>query len=113
MRETLLTAMKNHSLVMTDYYRQESGGALGCQFAFREGRLQQWKPGSSDWQDVNVEHLIHRIAQLPEEKWVDLHIFATMEKEQAIDMADEVVFPILSVLRALVPVYEMTISETF
>lgn len=113
MREALMTAMENHNLVMTDYYQQESGGALGCQFAFQNGRLQQWKPGSSDWQDVHVEHLIDRIAQLPEDKWVDLHIFDTIEKEQAIDMADKVVFPVLSVLRALVPVYEMTISEKF
>ena len=113
MREALMTAMENHNLVMTDYYRQKSGGALGCRFAFREGHLQQWKPGNSDWQDVDVEHLIHRIAQLPEDKWVDLHIFATIKQEQAIDMADKVVFSILSVLRALVPVYEMTISEKF
>ena len=112
MREALVSAMDGHSLVMRDYYqKKKTGGALGCQFAFRQGRLQQYKSDSPGWQDVEVEYLIQRIAQLPEDKLVVLHIFDTIKKEQAIEMGNGVVFSILSVLRALVPVYEMTITE--
>ena len=111
LREALVSAMESHNLVMTDYHQQETGGALGCQFAFREGRLQQCKPDSPDWQEVEVEQLVQRVAQLPEDKWVDLHIFKTIEKEKAIEMGDGVVFFILSVLRDLVPLYEMIVTE--
>ena len=111
MREALLSAMEKHSLVMADYYRPETGGALGCQFAFREDRLQQQEPGRPDWQDVTVEQLVQRVAGLPQDEWVDLHIYDTIAQEKAIEMGDGVTFAILSVLRDLVPVYEMSIME--
>jgi hypothetical protein len=111
MREALMSAMEKHDLVMADYYRPETGGALGCQFAFREGRLQQREPERPDWQDATVEQLVQRIARLPQDEWVDLHVYKTIEQEKAIEMGDAVVLAILSVLRDLVPVYEMTVLE--
>ena len=110
MREALLAAMANHGLTMTDYYQQDTGGALGCKFAFQGGHLQWWRPEQPMWENIEVEHLVRRIARLPEEKWVDLHVFARIEQEKVIEMRGRVINPILNVLRALTPVYEMTIN---
>ena len=110
MREALLAAMVNHGLAITDYYQRETGGALGCQFAFRGGHLQWWRPEHPVWEDIEVEHLVRRIAQLPEDKWVDFHVFARIKQAEAIAMKGGVVAPVLRVLRALTPVYEMTIT---
>lgn len=110
MREALLAAMANHNLVMTNYYEQETGGALGCKFAFHGGRLQWWRPDEPVWRNIEADDLIRRIARLPEDRWVDLHVFARIERDEAIEMRHRVVDPILTVLRALTPVYEMTIN---
>ena len=60
---------------------------------------------------MTFEQIVQRIAGLPQDEWVDLHIFATIEQEKAIEMGDAVVFSILSVLHDLVPVYEMIVME--
>lgn len=111
MREALLAAMANHNLVMTDYYRQDRGGALQCKFAFHGGRLQWYRVDSQAWHDIEVDDLVRRIVRLPEDEWVDLHVFARIEQQEAIDMGLKVVNPILNVLRALTPVYEAAISS--
>jgi hypothetical protein len=111
MREALVTAMRRHDLMITDYYRQETGGALGSIFAYQDGVLRQRQPSSPDWHNVEVDSLIKNVARLPEDQWVDLHVFKTIDQTAAIEMGDEVVYVILRVLRDLVPIYEMTIAE--
>ena len=111
MRETLLAAMANHNLMLADYYRQDAGGALQCKFAFHGGRLQWYRSDNQIWQDIEVEDFVRRIVRLPEDEWVDLHVFARIEQQEAINMGLKVVNPILNVLRALTPVYEEVISQ--
>lgn len=111
MQTALLSAMANHDLIMTDYYHQDTGGALDCWFRFHAGRLQRCHAGDSTWHEVPVKSLFRRLAQLPEDRWVDLHIFATIKKREAIDMGPRVFDLILTVLRALAPLYEMTIAK--
>lgn len=111
MQTALLSAMANHDLVMTDYYQQDTGGALECQFRFLGDHLHRRQPGDSTWKAVPVKSLFRRLAQLPEDQWVDLRVFATIEEQVAIDMESDVVGPILTVLRALAPVYEMTVAK--
>jgi hypothetical protein len=101
MQAVLLEPMSNHNLLLTDYYQEETGGALECKFAFKQGRLHWWRPQMPTWQPVEVEVLIDRISKLPEEKWVDLHLFTTMDKQTAIQMGVSVITPVLSVLRSL------------
>jgi hypothetical protein len=102
--------MANHNLIMTDYYRQANGGALRCKFRFNAERLQWWRPNERGWRDVSADDMLRRIGKLPEDEWVDLHVFATLDRETAIAMGSDVVGAILPVLRALAPVYEMTIA---
>jgi hypothetical protein len=110
LQTALLAAMTNHSLLMTDFYRTLADGALGCQFRVSEGRMQRQDSRDSPWIDVSPASMFRRLSQLPEDKWVDLHICAAIGREKAIDMGPRVVGPILSVLRALAPVYDMTVS---
>jgi hypothetical protein len=111
MQTALLSAIANHNLILSDYYHQDEAGALGFQSSFRAGRLHWRRPGDPGWREVAARDLFGRIAGLPEDRWVNLHIFATMEVQSAIRMGPGVVAPILTVLRALVPVYEMTIAD--
>lgn len=110
MQAVLLEPMSNHNLVLTDYYLREQGD-IGCQFAFRNGQLHWYRP-EQDWQPVGINVLIDRIARLPEKKWVDLHLFATMSKQEAVEKKVEVLEPILNVLRSLTPLYQMTINKS-
>lgn len=116
LQTALLGAMADHQLVLGDYYRaDEDGGAIGGKFVFRARRLQRWHPVGETWHDVQPVQLCHHIAQLPrieaESQWVNLHVFARMGSHQAIELGAAVVEPLLSVLRALAPVYELTIAE--
>lgn len=106
----LLSAMTNHSLVMTDFYREIADGALGCEFRVSDGRMQRRDSRKAPWIDVRPADMFRRLSQLPEDKWVDLHIYAHIKRQQAIDMGPRVVDPILKILRALAPVYDMTVA---
>jgi hypothetical protein len=109
-RQALLSAMKDHDLVMTDYFHEDTGGALGCKFAFQGGRLKMWCPEKPTWADTEVELLVRLIAELPKKEWVDLHVFTQVKQKDAVDMGDRVKGHILSVLSALKPVYEMSVK---
>jgi hypothetical protein len=111
MQTALLAAMANYSLIITDYYRPDNGGALGCAFRFNDRQLCRRDPGEPDWRAVSAKDLLRRLAKLPEDQWVDLHVFATLDQETVMTKGPDIVEPILTVLRALVPVYEMTIAR--
>lgn len=106
LRQALETAMKIPGLTMTDCFEQDSGGALGCRFAFREEHWQVWRPDARMWKETEYDQMVDRIAELPEEKWVDLHIFAQIGRDEALAMKGKIKDPIVTVLRALVPVYQ-------
>lgn len=79
--------------------RERLGGVLAAALRRQLGRpYQSWG-------------VRRRLSKLPEDQWVDPHIFTTIDKEKAIGMGADVVGPILTVLRALSPVYEMTIAR--
>jgi hypothetical protein len=106
LQQALSKTMEEHHLTMADYYRwRESGGALRGQFRAHHGQL-QWSPsGEPNWQGSTFDQLVERVSRLDGEHWIDLHIFARMDKDTAIGMGREVVEALLTVLRSLVPVY--------
>ncbi len=115
-RAALLSAMVTHGLVMGDYYRaEEDGGALGGKYAFRGGSLQKWLPLEERWVDMDSSRLIHQLSGLPPQQapgeWVNVHVFSRLSRASAIEMGPDFVRPILVVLRALVPLYELTVAE--
>jgi len=110
LQTALLSAMTNQGLMMSDFYRTIADGALGCQFRVSEGRMQRRDSHGSPWRDAKPASMFRRLAQLPEDKWVDLHIYATLDRQEAIALGPAVCGPILTVLRALAPVYDITVS---
>lgn len=116
MQAVLLEPMSNHGLILADYYFYCKGdmsnmGAIGCQFKFKNGRLHWSRPKTPIWQPIEINVLMDRISQLPETQWVDLHLFATMDKHEAVKKGVEVLDPILNVLRSLTPLYQMTVNK--
>ena len=109
MQTALLSAMVNHDLVVMDFYRRIADGALGCQFRASGGRIQRRDGDESPWVDAHPHAIFRRLAQLPEDKWVDLHICTTIKRQEAIEMGPRVTGSILRVLRALAPIYDMTV----
>jgi hypothetical protein len=110
MRTAMLAAMRNHALIMTDYYRQDTGGALGCRFLYHQGQFCRQRPGEAP-QPVGVEDLIRRLKGVNQNKWCDLHLFTTMPKADAVALKERVVNKILTVFHSLVPVYEGAIRR--
>lgn len=116
MQSVLLEPMLNHGLRMTDLYNSdpdssEFGGALQCEFQFREGSLQWHRNGTPNWESVEPQVMFDRISKLPEERWVDLHIFKTIPQDEAIAQGSSIIQPILETLRSLVPLYQMTVEK--
>lgn len=116
MQSVLMEPMLNHSLRMTDYYNSdpnspEFGGALGCEFRVKDGSLQWYRNEVHHWDPVTPEAMFQRISKLPEDRWVDLHIFNTIAREEAIRLGNGVIDRILETLRALVPMYQMTVDN--
>ncbi len=111
MRAALLSSMANHGLKLTNYYQRDSGGGiLQGTYAFRGGRLQFWHPDIQRWSDIHVNDLLHKIAAIHPAHPTHLHLFRQIDKKNAIDMGALVIDPILKILRALTPLYEMTIA---
>jgi hypothetical protein len=109
MQTALLAAMTNHNLIMSDFYREIATGALGCQFRVDGGQMQRRDARDAPWVPIRPADMFRRLAQLPEDKWVDLHVYATIARQEAIEMGPGVCVPMLTVLRALAPVYDMTV----
>lgn len=116
MQSVLLEPMLNHGLRMTDLYNRDHtasdfGGALQCEFRFRDGSLQWYRRDVPGWEAIAPRSLFERLSRLPEDEWVDLHIFKTISQEEAIALGTRVLDPILDTLRALVPLYQMTVDN--
>ena len=110
-RQALSAAIVEHDLLIADYYRRNSdGGALGGQFQSTNGRLQWCPAGQGDWEDSTFDEFIERVTSLNGERWIDLHIFARMDRTTAVAMGQKVLEPLVSVLGALVPVYQAVIA---
>jgi hypothetical protein len=111
MQTALLSAMANHNLILSVSFSQDKEATLEFQSSFRADRLYWWQRDDPGWREVAPRDLFGRVARLPEDQWVDLQIFAGMDAQTAVQMGPGVVAPILTVLRALAPVYEMTIAS--
>lgn len=116
MQSVLLEPMLNHGLRMADLYKRDHiasdfGGALQCEFQFRDGSLQWYRRDVPRWEAIAPSSMFERLSRLPEDEWVDLHIFKTISQEDAIALGASVLNPILDTLRALVPLYQMTVNN--
>lgn len=110
MRAALLAAMSNHGLVMTDYYQQETGGALGRKLLYWQGQL-CWQRPTEAPRPVSLDDLARFFGGLDERIWCDLHLFGTIPETEAIALGKGVIHEIVKVLRSLVPVYEASITH--
>jgi hypothetical protein len=111
-RQTLAAAMAEHDLFLADYYRRDgTGGALGGQFRSHNGRLRWSPPGQPKWRDSSLDELVDRVTSLSGEHWIDLHAFAEMDSVTAVNMGRKILEPMVTVLRALIPVYQGTIAR--
>jgi hypothetical protein len=102
--------MANHNLTLTDYYDRDNGGILDGAYAFNDGRLQFWNPVLNTWADTHINYLLHRIMGIQTEEPTHLHLFTEIDKKTAISLKQDIAEPILTILRALLPLYEMTIT---
>lgn len=111
MRAALISPMANYALKLTDYYQSDTdGGILQGTYAFNGGRLQFWHPDIKRWTDTHTSDLIHHLATLQPSSQSHLHLFYRIDKKNALDMGSLVIDPIMKILRALTPLYEMTIA---
>lgn len=110
LRAALISPMTNFGLKLTDYYRRDTdGGFIQGTFAFNAGKLQYWQPENTRWKDVHIHYLVHHIAAAQPDTPANLHLYSEIEKKNAIDMGALIIDPILKILHALTPLYEMTI----
>ena len=110
LRDALTHAVTKHDLGITDYYhRHDRKSPLG-RFRSSKGMLQFAPRETDNWRDSSVSELADAVAALSGDEWVNLHIYASIGKEAAIEMGKDVVDFILPVLDDLVPVYLETIA---
>jgi len=109
MRMALLGPMTSYNLTVADYYRKAKG-ALGAEFRCLKGEFQSRGPGDEAWRPAKVSTLLERIADLPRDQWVDLHVYATIDRHTAVKLGANVVSRILGVLLPLSRLYELTVA---
>ena len=56
------------------------------------------------------DEFIRRITEPNTTEWMDLHVFAELDKATALELKGEVATPILNVLKDLAPLYESAIN---
>ncbi len=110
MQTSLLAAMANYDLTMANYCGQGVERDFIYQFQFCGGYLCCYQRDNPTWRKVPTQMLFQYLKKFPGDQWVDFYIFAKISKQSAIKMGPRVVDKILPVLRALAPVYEMTIK---
>jgi len=110
LRDALRAAIDKHDLLFTDYYhRHDSDAAIG-RFSASKGAIKLLPRGSTKWRNATFNDFTSALAKQSGDHWVNVHIYARMDKTKAINMAKNVVAPILTVLDALAPVYMETIA---
>ncbi len=112
LRQAFSTALNEHNLGVADYYRrQDTGGALRGQFRSQDGRIRWRRAGESNWQDSSFDELVERVTAMDGDHWIDLHVFAEMDRATAIHMGRQIDQPITAVLSALAPVYRAASAD--
>jgi hypothetical protein len=109
-RAALLAAIRNHGLTLTDYYNQDTGGALGRKILYWQDKL-CWQRPQEDPEPITIDDLVRLLQGLKHNTWCDLHCFAAIPKAEAIALGDHIVVRILTVFRSLVPVYEAATTD--
>ncbi len=111
LRAALLSPMATYGLKLTDYYQRDAdGGVLHGAFAFNGGKLQYWHPDINRWTDSHINDLVRRVAAIKSDIPAHLHIYSQIDRKNAIDMGALIIDPILKILHALTPLYELTIA---
>ena len=110
LRDALERAIAKHDLAFTDYYGRHDFNAPIGRFRSLKGVLQFAPRGTDKWTDSSLPEFARAVAGLSGDEWVNLHIYARMDKKAAIGMGENVVGPVLSVLDDFVPVYLETIA---
>lgn len=109
LRSALNDALTKHDLSVADYYLAgKTGGSLGKQFRSNKGAIEVSMPGKSSWKPSSFAELCRSIVAIDRNTWTDLHVFAKMPMQQAIDCKRRVVEDIVSVLAELAPIYQQS-----
>ena len=111
LQEHLFGAMNEYGLVLGNYYRETKPSEPGSPaFRLREGRWERHESRESPWRDVSQDDLLSYIQGLPGAEWMDLHVFGTIARPQAIAHGPHVADELLRPLTALLRVYEMVVA---
>jgi hypothetical protein len=110
LRDALEGVIESHNLMFTDYYHWHDFDAPIGRFRSSNGSLEVAARGTDTWKPSSISAFGRSIAGLTGKEWVNLHIYARMDRKKAIAMGKDVVGPILVVLDALVPIYLETIA---
>ena len=110
LRDALESAIAKHDCIFTDYYRVDDNDAPIGTFASSKGAIQFSPRGSTKRNKSSFNEFVDALAKLSGDEWVNVHIYARMDKNKAIKMGKDVVTPILTVLDSFAPVYMETIA---
>jgi hypothetical protein len=110
LRAALEEAIGRHDLIITDYYRRGGNDAPIGTFASTDGKLRFSQRGTTRWQASSVADSARAVGALAGSEWVNLHIYARVDKRRAIAMKADVVNPVVTVLSSLASVYSAVLA---
>jgi hypothetical protein len=108
MRGTLATVLAKHDLTVGKYAGDEDRDPH-WRFEHRDGKFHRITGRTR--KDATIDSLVEKIAELPKDEWVDLHIFTSMAKAKAIALGEDVSNVVGEVLFDLVPLCFQIISR--
>lgn len=69
-----------------------------------------WRQGETS-ETLSWPEFIQKLKEIDENYWVDLHLCHKMSKEEALAAGEDIADPIVTVLHALIPLYEASTKE--
>ncbi len=103
-------ALMVHDLILGDYYhRDTAGGALKGLYRGKKGKIEWLPAGKTTWRKARFDELVDHVTTLDTDDWINVHVFAEVDRGAAISMGRQVLDPIICVLEALAPIYRTVI----
>lgn len=58
---------------------------------------------------IDIAERITMLQQLPEDRWCELYLIASIPKSEAIALGSDIAVPVADLLRHLIPLYEAAV----